>query len=218
MRVRKSVPEGYKTGNYSAFTLFSESATHLMPSTAGHQISYARSQSRNTYARKELTPFCGILKVGGLSQQPAGRDYEEFDEIPEDDEYDVPFLSSQGSTISDVSVASEMASAHKRRIDEDDGDEIDAVDIQHYENIWRDEQVSPRSRPVDLGMGLDISSRSMAVPKSRRKPYGSRMVGGIGKLMDVGMGGQENVMSMDFEEADFLDYRAWTEDVGMSDV
>jgi len=49
--------------------------------------------------------------------------------------------------------------------------------------------VPPKSKP--LGLGVQVSGRAMAVPKTRRK----RMEGWE----------QENLM--DFEEAEFLDYR-----------
>ncbi|EEQ89873.1 hypothetical protein RJZ56_002656 [Blastomyces dermatitidis] len=52
MRVRKSVPEGYKT------TTATKSVFH---------ISYTGSPSATSYA--ELAPFCGVLKTGNLAVQ-----------------------------------------------------------------------------------------------------------------------------------------------------
>ncbi|KAI9745279.1 MAG: hypothetical protein M1818_001559 [Claussenomyces sp. TS43310] len=192
MRVRKSVPEGYKTGGYSAFALFSD--CHA----PAQQTKTRSPPSRSTHARSELMPFCGILKVGGMAQQVVD------DSVPE--ENDLPFLSSQGSTISDVSVAS--APAGKRRFDDSD-EEDEEVDVLQEAKIWQDDEVSPRSRPrARLGLG----DRRLAVPTSRKKPVGRKGMSGAG--------GQENmVMDIDFEEADFLDFESWKGDeVDMSEV
>jgi hypothetical protein len=122
MRVRKSVPEGYKTGSYSAFTLFSDNAP--VPEVASPQR--VRGGAMRSGA-KELAPFCGINKVGGMAQQ-GWSDYDGFDtqgfgdeEFCFDDENDVPVLS-QGSTVSNASVAS-YGGALKRRYDLDDGED-----------------------------------------------------------------------------------------------
>ncbi|KAK7750024.1 hypothetical protein SLS62_008016 [Diatrype stigma] len=79
MRVRKSVPEGYKTGSYSsksAFALWDESnngaTTHHPSSPAYSSSSEGRSRANAFSAPRELMPFCGIHSVGGLAvqQQP----------------------------------------------------------------------------------------------------------------------------------------------------
>jgi len=67
---------------------------------------------------RELTPFCGILNVGGLGQQQWGV----LGAAPEEDgdEDDTPALS-QGSTVSNASTAS--LGVNKRRFEVDDEDE-----------------------------------------------------------------------------------------------
>jgi hypothetical protein len=172
MRVRKSVPEGYKTGTYSAFALFSDPtpAKQTQEPTIRKPISRPRA--------RELAPFCGIMKVGGLAQQQSL--WEVFDPetdsaIVEDDEEDdgVPALS-QGSTNSDISVAS--SGIGKRRFDFDDEDEM----------LGEREVVSVSGR------------RIIAVP--RRK--GAVKLSGAVEVV-----GQENMdADVDFGEADFLDY------------
>lgn len=120
MRVRKSVPEGYKTGSYSAFTLFSDpTPVHEVPVQQQPRI---RRPALRPSAR-ELAPFCGIMKVGGLAQQQRSWEaYEdETDSAIMEDEDDVPALS-QGSTNSDSSVASRGVG--KRRFDLDEEDEV----------------------------------------------------------------------------------------------
>lgn len=171
MRVRKSVPEGYKTGSYSAFTLFADNAPAVHKSTAP-----IRSQAR----ARELTPFCGILKVGGLAQQHWGGNDVGGDcfGMGEEDEDDLPVLS-QSSTISNDSVV--KCGERKRRLvfDEDDKDLQDSEEGNKV-GSW--------------GLG----TRLIAVP---RRTKGPEKVRGV-KILD-----QENVgFDVDFEEADFLDY------------
>ncbi|TVY54961.1 hypothetical protein LSUE1_G009130 [Lachnellula suecica] len=85
MRVRKSVPEGYKVGAYSAFTLFSDNTSP--PASPASKGTRGRPRAR------ELTPWCGVLKVGGLGQQQWGI-YAPGQQ--DDEEDDCPVLS-QGS-------------------------------------------------------------------------------------------------------------------------
>lgn len=190
MRVRKAVPEGYKTGDYSAFTLFSDPC----PPGSGGDVAdgnNALGQKVRVGSRpraRELEPFCGILKVGGLAQQQLWRISEEGGE----EEDDVPVLSSQGSTISDVSVASSFR-ANKRRFEgEDEGEDEDEVGV-----------VVERQGAFPT---IGLPGRAIAVP--RRKKGGEKAFG-------VGIVAQEN--SMDFEEADFLDYGTMR-DMDMSDA
>lgn len=189
MRVRKSVPEGYKTGDYSAFTLFSEHSTP--PLTPDR--SFAQSPSiRQHCAPKELAPFCGIMKTGGFGIQ----------EFSPPAEHEVPSLSSQGSTISDVSmdgVDSAPPTGNKRRLLEDD-------DADEHHTGFLSTGRAPRFRSC---LEDDISpltivpkeswqaGRAMMVPKSRRR--------GLGLVSKKEVGGQENVTD-EFGEAEFLDY------------
>ncbi|KAJ4157600.1 hypothetical protein NW754_009244 [Fusarium falciforme] len=85
MRVRKSVPEGYKTTGTSAFKLWTDNAP-VPTSTPRRAVNKATS--------RELLPFCGINKVGGLDTQP---EFEQEDDVPDADA--IPELSmSQEST------------------------------------------------------------------------------------------------------------------------
>lgn len=194
MRVRKSVPEGYKTGTFSGFSLFSDNRTGSAPT---RDPSPAR---RYGAPRKELTPFCGIMKVGGLAQQTYTADIE--DDIPTED--DLPFLSSQGSMLSDVSTqAPATPSGHKRRFSSDDEEE--EADFDLAMGRWTDDAPSPKSQPIARG----VENRTLAQPRSRRTrtlPFQTR-----------GDGREE--MAVDFEDAEFLDYGAWAgEEVVMRDV
>ncbi|KAK3693612.1 ribonucleotide reductase inhibitor-domain-containing protein [Podospora appendiculata] len=200
MRVRKSVPEGYKTGGaYSSFSLWSES--ELKPS-APRQIPAGTmpSSSSSTAAMRELTPFCGINKVGGLAVQPSPPPVS-----------DMPGLtSSQDSIASTSSITSATAAtpANRKRLfitDEEDDDEnglhqIGAAHGGPWLKIddWLDGEMSPRSlTPV----GWE-NARVMAVPKRRGGGHKSLPVSAA-VLADLG---QENMAVDDFEEAPFLDY------------
>ncbi|KAG9244566.1 ribonucleotide reductase inhibitor-domain-containing protein [Calycina marina] len=154
MRVRKSVPEGYKTGTYSTFTLFSD-VTPAQPTapTTMHRVSNITTRPR----ARELTPFCGLHSVGGLAldeSQNAGHaplEISEYDDIPG---------ISQSSRLTKYSIAT-PGSDRKRRVDFDEEDE-------HLEAM------------NDRTMTFGGSGRLMAVPRSKRKDkkFGNvRMVG-----------------------------------------
>ncbi|KAM5348877.1 hypothetical protein ACJ41O_008700 [Fusarium nematophilum] len=151
MRVRKSVPEGYKTVGTSAFKLWTDNAPMAAASTTTTPTRRAPTKALS----RELLPFCGINKVGGLDTQP------EF-ERDDDDDGDVPDLDAipelTMSQESNDSVDSHEAS-RKRIFDEDDGDELDAG-------------------PGTLIMGSQGNSRVLAVPVSRaQKAAGFKDVG-----------------------------------------
>jgi hypothetical protein len=63
MRVRKSVPEGYKTHKTMPTEAFP------FPSTAPAVAEPTLRPSYNTINSRELAPFCGLHKVGGFSAQ-----------------------------------------------------------------------------------------------------------------------------------------------------
>ncbi|KAH6981042.1 ribonucleotide reductase inhibitor [Ilyonectria sp. MPI-CAGE-AT-0026] len=135
MRVRKSVPEGYKTVGPSAFKLWTDNAPLPTPSTARAPI---KASSR------ELLPFCGINRVGGLDTQPEFEsdlfDVPELDAIPE-------LTMSQEST---ESVDSSPETSRKRIFDDEED-----VDLRR------------EASPGTLTPGGN--ARAMAVPRSRAK-------------------------------------------------
>ncbi|KAL6901538.1 ribonucleotide reductase inhibitor domain-containing protein [Trichoderma evansii] len=112
MRVRKSVPEGYKTTGSSAFKLWTDNTRPGEAKAA--QMVAAKPVSR------ELLPFCGINKVGGLDTQPEFA-YDDI-EVPALDE--IPELSmSQESTES-----IENGPSRKRFFDEQDDLQVQSWD------------------------------------------------------------------------------------------
>lgn len=169
MRIRKSVPEGYKTGTrHSAFKLWDER------DAGGAPLPHAARARRGGAGAGELVPFCGVHRVGGYAVQPA---------LPADDDDDgMPGLtSSQGSL---ESLEFEVENERKRGFVDDED-----------EDAWG-------GGVMTVGAA---GNRVIALPRGRRKG------------VPVG-GGQENVSTEDFDDADFLDERVFGGDHGMSGV
>lgn len=193
MRVRKSVPEGYKTGTpYSGFKLWSDAD----PSVSSRKAPVASVTP--AAPRRELLPFCGIHRIGGLSSQPSHDD----DEVPSliiDDEDgvpsldDVPGLTSSQETVDSnpPSVVGSQTGGRKRFFQdaEEDADSL-APRQWHERPAWIEGDVSPRSlTPVGWS-----NPRVIAMPRkhSHRKT-----------AADFGFE-QENTSGNDFGEAEFL--------------
>jgi hypothetical protein len=165
MRVRKSVPEGYKTVGDSAFKLWTD---NTKPGAARASVVAAKPISR------ELLPFCGINKVGGLDTQP---EFVFEDEVPALDE--IPELSMSQESTDSV----ESGPSRKRLFDEQD-DQQDPYSRQFNPQVqgWDGE---------DTG-----NNRAIVVPRSRIKK-GSTLKGIDQENMAVD--GDD-----DFEDANFL--------------
>lgn len=221
MRVRKAVPEGYKVAEYSAFSLWDENSDAMQTGGSGD---VGRSRANAVSAPRELLPFCGIHRVGGLGTQSTAASYPVepifgssststtapypslFSINNADSMDDCPGLTlSQESTDSNTSTNSGITGAKTRkRFFVDDEDETPGITGRQSFLSWQDDEVSPRSlAPAGWGNG-----RAIAVPRKgrqRSKPTVSDALG------------QENVMVMDedFEEAPFLDRNL---EVEMDDV
>lgn len=200
MRVRKSVPEGYKTGSpYSGFKLWSDADT-VSP------LLTARKALAPTSAQRELLPFCGIHSIGGLSYQPTrdedeDADYysrnmfllaEEDDDVPSLD--DVPGLTSSQETVDSNPPSVAGSQAGRKRFFDDAGEDEPRQWTDHA--AWTEGDVSPRSlTPVGWG-----NARPIAVP---RKLAQRKAAAAAAAAVASGYE-QENVTMQDFEEADFL--------------
>ena len=184
MRVRKSVPEGYKTSTeFAGFNLFNESKSLPATPTTESPRTALKTRPRANAGARELMPFCGLLKVGGMrsqAQQAWGiysptherswsrYDCHSVDMVPDED--DVPVLSQGGS----VSVAG-TPNGNKRRCEWDDSGDDDEMDVE-----------------VKMNVSLGFMNRPMAVPRRRtQQGNGQREV--------------TRVFGEDFEEAEFLD-------------
>ena len=161
------MPEGYKTGGTSAFKIWTDNST-INTVTRPPTTTSIRASSR------ELLPFCGINRIGGLDVQSFAPDEE--DDLPILD--DVPELTfSQESTDSNTSEPS-----RKRIFDEEEGD---GALLAVAEELGNRRSYSP------AGWG---DSRVKAVPRSR-----VRKDGGLPTLDR-----EDFKMHDDFEEAGFL--------------
>lgn len=181
MRIRKSVPEGYKVSGPSAFKLWTDNTPLPTPSRPAPPP----SATYRAAAPRELLPFCGINNIGGLGTQSEVR--EEDDDIPALD--DIP-----GLTLSQESTDSVDSNANTRkRFFIDDGDDtVDPVEGC----AGGDEDVSPRTL-VPTGFG---NARVMAIPRSRAAKRAG--ISSMKEPMD-----QENMdVDGDFGEAEFLVY------------
>ncbi|KAF7562724.1 hypothetical protein G7046_g1389 [Stylonectria norvegica] len=137
MRVRKSVPEGYKTVGTSAFKLWTDNAQPK--ATTGTTRGGAKAGAR------ELLPFCGINSVGGLAAQP-DFEYDDLDEVPDLDE--LPELTMSQESADGVDAVPEVS--RKRIFDEDEANEN------------QNEATPGTLAPTGYG-----NARVMAVPRSR---------------------------------------------------
>ncbi|THV53475.1 hypothetical protein BGAL_0049g00090 [Botrytis galanthina] len=187
MRIRKSVPEGYKTGSYSAFNLFSDTtpATKSNFASAPPSSTPTAPKYKGTRPRagiRELTPFCGLMKVGGMSVQGYNESGEALEDEDEEDYEGRIWDGSQESMLSNDSLGSYGGGngAKRRFVDEEEGEQLFG-------------QGGDGERAL-----MDVGDRRIAMPRSRKseKGRGSDM---------MRFGGDENT-DVDFEEADFLDY------------
>lgn len=226
MRVRKSVPEGYKTGSYSAFALWDESDAEPITVTMGEG---QRSRANAFSSPRELLPFCGIHRVGGLGTQPD--DQRPLPSMPNihtttsttplyrpgfgTDMDDMPGLTSSQETVgsdgSDFALPSEIPGARARkRFFVEDEDEISG-----QLNLWRYNNHDTSLSPRDLAQSSN--GRAIAVPRNKGR-LRAKLSGGAAVATAMPSAGQENLMAIDndFEEAAFLDRGTW--EVEMNDV
>ncbi len=191
MRVRKSVPEGYKTRP----KLFHAPATNALDD-ASNDTYHASPHSRTaSIALAGLVPYCDTLSTGGHNTHsvPAEEDIPPLQFDHED--WDLSPTSSQESTstTSTHTIAHlptlPNSIVHKRRREDADEEDLD-IEAQ---------PVSPRSRPVSHTRMPNLDQlRAIAVPKSRKNLLyndGSRE----SEMMDTG----------DFGEAEFLRPVEW---------
>ena len=190
MRVRKSVPEGYRTQRKSSYGL-PNTCNYLPPERNGGPPSRRFSG---------LVPYCGILNIGSHNMHPVPSE-EDLPALHFDND-DWGVLSSQESNASsdslrDVVTVPEMTGLKRRRAD--DEDELD-VELQ---------PLSPRSFPPfsHTRMPNLDQLRPIAVPKTRRKPAFEPYELKEHEMIDVG----------DFGDADFFRPDEWEKDWGHAD-
>ncbi|RDA89223.1 hypothetical protein CP532_0555 [Ophiocordyceps camponoti-leonardi (nom. inval.)] len=191
MRVRKSVPEGYKTASSSSFKLWSDDGDGGKSSgvASRHEHGHARTLAHaNADSRRELLPFCGINRVGGLAFQ-------------DDPSYLAP------ETLPGLTLSQET-------IDEDDDDEDDSDKIlkpPRKRSLPEDEEEDEWSLPGQA-YTPGWSSANARVKATPRHRAAAKRAGG--EAEDVG---QENMMvDGDFGDADFLVYVGAEQEMDLS--
>jgi len=136
MRVRKSVPEGYKT-HKTIPQKPAEQPQRPPPSSA--PASFMRPN--------ELQPFCGLHTIGGISSQQS-----QNDAFPPALTYSQNTLQSSGSSFSSMtSTADALASTKKRSYNEDIEDELDAFFDEEEEKDMMMQTTRPMARPRGRG-------------------------------------------------------------------
>ncbi|PGG98764.1 hypothetical protein GX51_06623 [Blastomyces parvus] len=217
MRVRKSVPEGYKT------TTATKTVFH---------ISHTDSPATTSYG--ELAPFCGVLKTGNLAVQtfpaPAVDPHQRMHAL--DQEWDKGSIPS-GSQESTDSFAVPKVNPHKRPFEPDlaDSDGEGNVDEDEYSDIFPRgfHQMWKSTIPI-TNTALALSSPTSPPSSSPRPILLPRLTQKVGKFQnheqqhqrhhkarDSGQGNHDSlVVSMaqdvDFEEAHFLRRREEVDD------
>ncbi|TKA66600.1 hypothetical protein B0A49_06761 [Cryomyces minteri] len=231
MRVRKSVPEGYKTHKTvkHAFSSAPERVT-VQPTMAYGNSSISTesfSGSSGTHAA-ELLPFCGLHKVGGHSAQPSTASFNyssPYGTSPLDSKNTIsasvpvnataalwptdPYLlpSSQSSSTSILSTSTQpsnpMPNSHKRSYEESAEDEIDAAFLEDPDAETTTVLRSPRSGyPISHTPYPNLSSTSAGFARPLARMKTRR------KSEWEGRSGREHGLAReevcDFEEAGFL--------------
>lgn len=218
MRVRKSVPEGYKTGSsYSAFTLFNDNDDDDAVAAAAakhrhhpHQPTTVATQPpRSSYSaatHRELLPFCAIHAVGGLLPAhppplPTIIRHDSLDDVPSLSSSQSSLASNNSSSSNIVSIAAAAAAvphlgittSFPRKRSYDAGDESDTPSVSGCLQVpsgeWMDGQVSPRSL-VPAGWE---NTRVMAVPKRARQSLKARGAGPPAAVDHDGVDGNSKV-------------------------
>lgn len=150
MRIRKSVPEGYKTIGTSAFKLWTDDRPANSASATGLPTKLPG---------RELLPFCGINRVGGFDTQPL---WGPEDFAPSVDE--VPGLTLSQDTVDD----DETIEPSRKRIFEAEEDE-ETKEQESTRSLapmgLRNDRIRaiPRSRAKKLAPRADVGQENVAV-------------------------------------------------------
>jgi Ribonucleotide reductase inhibitor len=233
MRIRKSVPEGYKTHKTISLRDTLTPGLHNYDSATR---TTASSTAHSGYA--ELAPFCGLHKIGGMAVQtmPASSGASRYlpwqrraEQAEEADPWSQP--SSQDSTFN-----STILSPSNKRTFAFDQDENDEEDVA-FDFMGQEQSSCPFTHtrmprlnalfPAPASHSLNTSNlgtRAYAIPRSRvsnskeRRPVleGQENLGLSDKACSMPAPfSSQSKGNVDFEEADFLTAR---EDVDIDDL
>jgi hypothetical protein len=229
MRVRKSVPEGYRTHKMSA--LLSIQTTLSSPAL---DVKHPPSNPvpDDFLRQRELLPFCGLHTVGGggfgFAEQPttnihlyAGVDATgsrptNMFPLPAE-AFSQPF-STQSQSSTDSGYGSETPRSHPSKrswSDEDGGSGLDISGSNFFfaipmkGTVEVDEvPVSPLSETPPRGINMLPPVRQLAQPKSRRPVMRSMHTDSSMDSMEMDVENEEvdgRRYASDFDEADFLE-------------
>lgn len=220
MRVRKSVPEGYKTHKHNKMSALPTIQTALSAPTTLEVKPPGDIASEDFMHQRELLPFCGLHKVAGYAEQPTtnihlyggvdaqGQRPTNFFPLPAA-AFTQPF-SSQSSTDSGYSTTSQRPANPSKRSwsDDDEKPSINnfffAIPMKGMSVDVDEVPVSPLSETPPQSINMLPQVRQYAQPKSRRRPTVDEDMD-----MDFENGTQYEARlaagsGSDFEEADFL--------------
>jgi hypothetical protein len=220
MRIRKSVPEGYKTGSRCGPEAVADGCSATTRAFA--------SQGVTDRCLAELTPYCGIMKTGGYALQQNGSNRklaslgQERNEVFHADLFDFPG-GSQSSTISTLSTdsmppAPQTVNPQKRRLEGDSEYEIGESSSGPF--ICEDLPPPPISFPTYPVSHISATNinvfRPLARSRARRRAHQiaisrtAKSCIGNEENMDAGMGEAPTAQcGDDFDEADFLLPHSW---------
>ncbi|PGH13824.1 hypothetical protein AJ79_03392 [Helicocarpus griseus UAMH5409] len=209
MRVRKSVPEGYKTKTAMIKTDTGIYMSHSSAVTDNATPYTAPPPRTMSYGYTELAPFCGVLKTGNLAVQPFPRHSTIDRANPNsalDEEWDKGSIPSSSQESTDSSYSSHTTNPtpnpHKRSFEPDtvdsDNEEEYSSNFPHgFSTMWK--STIPVSAPS--------SSRPILHPRLGQRSSRHQQQGkgrGSGQENHVPAAVPASSQSFDFEEADFL--------------
>lgn len=156
MRVRKSVPEGYKTHK----SLPTPTISYMHPASISTNVENEEpmSSAPELYTKpSELTPFCGLHKIGGFSSQPTSS---------------APSLSyTQSSVSSSFDMPQTPKNTRKRSYSDEIENELDSFFDDKAEADFLDAAISPKTKyPLSHSSMPNLGAESGIVnPESRPK-------------------------------------------------
>ena len=226
MRVRKTVPEGYRTHKMSPLP-------SIQTALSSPALDVKQPPPRNPVPddfvhQRELLPFCGLRGGGlGFAEQPTtnihlyagvdatGSRSTNFFPLPAE-AFSQPFSSqSQGST--DSGYGSESLRSHSSKRSWSDEDGVSGLDISGSNFFFAipmkgtvevdDVPVSPLSETPPRGVNMLPPVRELAMPKSRRPGMRSMNTDSSVDSMEMDVENEEvegRRCVSEFDEADFL--------------
>jgi hypothetical protein len=223
MRIRKSVPEGYKTHKTTTLPSIQTTLSKANPADAYSVKPPREAVPQTLQHQRELLPFCGLHKIGGYAEQPVtnlhlyggtesdgDRPVNVFPLPAEAFSQPFPTQSSTTSSLSADSLPLSSTNPHKRTWQDEDSRPLHLNSSFLFANPLKasedDAPVSPLSETPSQSINSLPVPRAFAQPKSRRQNARTEVETALqGAGMDVDL---ENVReNEDFSEAEFL--RPW---------